>query len=150
MPKPSEIFDTPEATGFSRVGGNEEVVEEIGNLLQTGEYDKAVAYLHQQLQKARHVWLREKIVKLEWMKVKNEHNSECLHNEAPEYCDCDNYIKWNQALQTIIDYYQAELDTTSPVYKFFTAPEEVRRPAIEEALKKASQEQSELDQDVSK
>lgn len=25
MPKPSEIFDTPEATGFSRVGGNEEV-----------------------------------------------------------------------------------------------------------------------------
>ena len=104
----------------------------------------------EELQKARHVWLREKIVKLEWMKVKNEHNSECLHNEAPEYCDCDNYIKWNQALQTIIDYYQAELDTTSPVYKFFTAPEEVRRPAIEEALKKASQEQSELDQDVSK
>lgn len=31
----------------------EEVVEEIGNLLQTGEYDKAVAYLHQQLQKER-------------------------------------------------------------------------------------------------
>ena len=31
----------------------EEVVEEIGNLLQTGEYDKAVAYFHHQLQKAR-------------------------------------------------------------------------------------------------
>lgn len=27
MPKPSEIFDTPEATGFSRVGGNEERVK---------------------------------------------------------------------------------------------------------------------------
>ena len=29
MPKPSEIFDTPEATGFSRVGGNDEVVEKL-------------------------------------------------------------------------------------------------------------------------
>lgn len=28
MPKPSEIFDTPAATGFSRVGGNEEILEE--------------------------------------------------------------------------------------------------------------------------
>lgn len=66
--------------------------------------------LHHQLQKARYDWLREEIVKLEGMKVENEHNSECLHNKVPEYCDCDNYIKWNQALQTIIDYYQAELN----------------------------------------
>lgn len=66
--------------------------------------------LHHQLQKARHDWLREEIVKLEGMKMANEHNSECLHNEAPEYCDCDNYIKWNKSLQTIIDRYQAELD----------------------------------------
>lgn len=29
MPKPSEIFDTPEATGFSRVGGNEETVKKF-------------------------------------------------------------------------------------------------------------------------
>ena len=66
--------------------------------------------LHQELQKARHDWLREEIVKLEGVKMANEHSSECLHNEAPEYCDCDNYIKWNKALQTIIDRYQSELD----------------------------------------
>ena len=29
MPKPSEIFDTPAATGFSRVGGNEEIIKEL-------------------------------------------------------------------------------------------------------------------------
>ena len=66
--------------------------------------------LHQELQQAHHNWLREEIVKLEGVKMANEHSSECLHNEAPEYCDCDNYIKWNKALQTIIDRYQSELD----------------------------------------
>lgn len=30
---------------------------------------------------------------------------------------------------------------TSPVYKFFTAPEEVQRPIVEEAIRKASKEQ---------
>ena len=35
MTKPSEIFDTPEATGFSRVGGNEELVKEFMRLTQT-------------------------------------------------------------------------------------------------------------------
>ena len=45
---------------------------------------------------------------------------------------------------------QSELDQpTSPVYKFFTAPEEVQRPLVEEAIKKASKEQAELDQPIS-
>ena len=39
----------------------EEVVEEIGNLLQTGEYDKAIAYLHHQLQKAQENTTKEVI-----------------------------------------------------------------------------------------
>lgn len=44
----------------------------------------------------------------------------------------------------------SELDQpTSPVYKFFTAPEEVQRPIVEEAIKKASKEQAELDQPIS-
>ena len=34
---------------------------------------------------------------LKGLKTIPEHSSECLHNEAPEYCDCDNYIKWNKA-----------------------------------------------------
>ena len=35
---------------------------------------------------------------LKGLKTIPEHSSECLHNEAPEYCDCDNYIKWNKAI----------------------------------------------------
>ena len=64
----------------------------------------------EQIQIARHDWLREEIVKLEGMKVTPEHNSECLNNEVPEYCDCDNWTKHNKALQTIIDRYLSELD----------------------------------------
>ena len=48
---------------------------------------------HQELQKARHDWLREEIVKLEGMKVLG------LYSQ----------IK-NNILQTIIDRYQSELD----------------------------------------
>jgi hypothetical protein len=77
----------------------------IANVLEAVE-----KICHQQLQKARESWLREEIVKLEGMKVTPVHNSECLNNEVPEYCDCDNWIKRNQALQTIIDRYNSELD----------------------------------------
>ena len=41
--------------------------------------------------------------------------------------------------------HQSELDQpASPVYTFFTAPEEVQRPVVEEAIKKASKEQGDI------
>lgn len=94
---------------------NEEYMREIRNIqpahpLVYERIEQILTEKDQELQKAHHNWLRDEIVKLEGVKMANEHSSECLHNEAPEYCDCDNYIKWNKALQTIIDRYQEELD----------------------------------------
>lgn len=60
--------------------------------------------LHQELQKARHDWLREEIVKLEEMKIKELPSS--LH-------DTTGFVMGhskNLTLQTIIDRYQSELD----------------------------------------
>jgi hypothetical protein len=57
--------------------------------------------VHQELQKARHDWLREEIVKLEGMK-KSRLNVNFIE---------DSYIyEYNQALQTIIDRSQSELE----------------------------------------
>jgi len=58
---------------------------------------------HQQLQKARHDWLREEIVKLEGMKEDGETplGTQELHETE---------LAYNQALQTIIDRYRSELD----------------------------------------
>lgn len=58
--------------------------------------------LHQELQKARHDWLREEIVKLKGMK------REEFENLPAE--DWSEHIGFNQALQTIIDRYLSELD----------------------------------------
>lgn len=54
MPKPSEIFDTPEATGFSRVGGSEEVVKYFCNelayrLTPSNEAMKVIRYARLEL-----------------------------------------------------------------------------------------------------
>jgi hypothetical protein len=59
---------------------------------------------HQELQKARHDWLREEIVKLEGMKIK----------ELPSSLDdTTGFVMGhskNITIQTIIDRYQSELD----------------------------------------
>jgi len=59
--------------------------------------------LHQELQKARQLWLREEIVKLEGMKAERF---------KWDYKEGDGQYKdgFNEALQTIIDRYQSELD----------------------------------------
>jgi len=59
--------------------------------------------LHQELQKARQNWLREEIVKLEGMKAERF---------KWDYKEGDGQYKdgFNEALQTIIDRYQSELD----------------------------------------
>ena len=84
-------------------------------LARTGDYvntTSTVLYIfYQELQKVRADWLREEIVKLEGMKVKQEHHREVWANG--EYTKMANYymnIGTNQALQTIIDRYQSELD----------------------------------------
>lgn len=58
---------------------------------------------HQELQKARHDWLREEIVKLEGMKVCTD-----AGRADPGYYHCENTR--DGTLQTIIDRYQSELD----------------------------------------
>ena len=60
--------------------------------------------LHHQLQKARQDWLREEIVKLEGMKSLVAYSSYSTTGQAREA------EKVDQALQTIIDRYLAELD----------------------------------------
>lgn len=57
---------------------------------------------HQELQKARHDWLREEIVKLEGMKVIENKNAPIGFYTAQ--------CAINITLQTIIDRYQSELD----------------------------------------
>lgn len=59
---------------------------------------------HQELQKVRHDWLREEIVKLEGMKKKK---NSIKHFSGNGYF---NQQGFNQALQTIIDRYHSELD----------------------------------------
>ena len=83
----------------------EEVVEYIGDLLQTGEYRKAVTTLHHQLQKARQEWLREEIERLEGMKKLVKEPCSDSYNMRDWGNKC-----FNQAIQTIQDRYQAELD----------------------------------------
>ena len=43
--------------------------------------------------------IREKVIS---KRVIPEHSSECLIVEFPEHCDCDNYVKYNQALDDIL------------------------------------------------
>ena len=67
---------------------------------------------HQELQKARHDWLQEEIVKLEGMKRKGLEQVEhdyitCYECGGYDECDCEGF---NEALQTIIDRYLSELD----------------------------------------
>ena len=61
--------------------------------------------LHQELQKARHDWLREEIVKLEGEKLGGLARPIFVGANAPERMRIH-----NEALQTIIDRYQSELD----------------------------------------
>ena len=69
----------------------------IANVLEAVE-----KILHHQLQKARHDWRREEIVKLKKM----EKSSYFPSHESTDH----SLIAYNQALQTIIDRYQSELD----------------------------------------
>lgn len=63
---------------------------------------------HQELQKARHDWLREEIVKLEALINTNEADGHA-HDPAIAYEEgC------NDTIQTIIDRHQAELTTLTP------------------------------------
>lgn len=62
--------------------------------------------IHQELQKARQDWLRDKIVKLEGMKRIKIGMCNC---DLEPSCGCE-FRDWNDALQTIIDHYQSELD----------------------------------------
>ena len=66
--------------------------------------------LHQELQKARHDWLREEIVKLEGMKQPITTEDRVESDFASIEWD-----KYNQALQTIIDRYSSELDQPTDV-----------------------------------
>ena len=72
-------------------------------LSSTGE-ERLKTFFHQELQKARQSWLREEIVKLEGMKIK----------ELPSSLDdTTGFVMGhskNITLQTIIDRYQSELD----------------------------------------
>lgn len=61
--------------------------------------------IHQELQKARHDWLREEIVKLEGEKLGGLARPIFVGANAPERMRIH-----NRALQTIIDRYQSELD----------------------------------------
>lgn len=72
-------------------------------------HEKLTDYIHHQLQKARHDWLRKEIVRLKKMRqvenVTSETESEYEYQVRNNRC-----IGNNKALQTIIDRYQAELD----------------------------------------
>lgn len=77
------------------------------------------AFIHQELQKARHDWLREEIVKLGAEKEQDE----CIGEERKNcpWCGRNMYcrnrveeIAHNETLQTIIDRYQSELDQPLP------------------------------------
>ena len=66
--------------------------------------DEITQTFHQELQKARHDWLREEIVKLEGMKRE-------LFVEGPGMTYLNGAIPpHNKCLETIIDRYQSELD----------------------------------------
>ena len=91
--------------------GIEELVDEFENRFSNMPNDNGIKHsqqvdfirttLHQELQKARHDWLREEIVKLEGMKK----TMQTVTGHEQQY----NFGN-NQALQTIIDRYQSELD----------------------------------------
>lgn len=83
-----------QGTVYENGGGNfSPVHESVKHWLRTT--------LHQELQKVRHDWLREEIVKLE--EEQRKHN--CPPDDGNDY-DHGAYV----ALQTIIDRYQSELD----------------------------------------
>ena len=68
-----------------------------------------------QLQKARHDWLREEIVRLEGMKNIVGSQTEISSNESlvkmvKNVIELKGEMAYNQALQTIIDRYHSELD----------------------------------------
>ena len=69
---------------------------------------------HQQLQKARHDWLREEIVRLEGVKVtKDEIDQAKYSNGNPvQRPEIKQLIEWvnHRTIQTIIDRYHSELD----------------------------------------
>lgn len=74
--------------------------------------DDIKTFIHQQLQKANQDWLREEIVKLGVMKkeivpIQYEPNP---INVTMAYHEQTLRIGYNQAIQTIIDRYQSELD----------------------------------------
>ncbi len=79
-------------------------------------YQAGLSTLHQELQKARETWLREEIVKLEGMKYKTSYCGYSIRSttvDTKSAVDCINGAEKmgrNQALQTIIDRYQSELD----------------------------------------
>ncbi len=66
---------------------------------------KMLDFIHQELQKARHDWLREEIVKLEGMK-----QPITIEDRVESAFASIEWDKYNQALQTIIDRYSSELD----------------------------------------
>lgn len=69
-----------------------------------------------ELEKARHDWLRDEIVKLEGMKIGNtSHTLHCIKGKAETHTHCimspsERDKTHDQALQTIIDRYQSELE----------------------------------------
>ncbi len=72
-------------------------------------------FIHQELQKARHDWLQEEIVKLEGEKqnadFRLERDKQYTTYELSEYIqNCCADTGFNQALQTIMKRYQSELD----------------------------------------
>ena len=101
MPKPSEIFNTPAATGFSRVGGNEEQRQEFGLL-----FGASLSY-DQQLLEAIWDWHlttkdqeKEEAVKRERSRILKEIDDSRDHDS----CECDNCHRWRK-------YYKKALPT---------------------------------------
>ena len=79
------------------------------------ECGTATDFIHHQLQKARHDWLREEIVRLEGMKNIVGSQTEISSNESlvkmvKNVIELKGEMAYNQALQTIIDRYHSELD----------------------------------------
>lgn len=72
---------------------------------EANEYNKII---EKEVEKARQDWLREEIVRLEGMKKRNPELNEYADIYAQRvYVENEGF---NQALQTIVDRYQAELD----------------------------------------
>lgn len=57
-------------------------------------YDNAVNWLRTELLTLH----AELIARVEGKRTIPEHSSECINTEYPEHCDCDNYVRYNQAI----------------------------------------------------